>query len=374
MKNISKNALKLLAVLIGIFAVSGIALASSAWPCSSTLTNINGGSGTVTEPSDALVYGGYLWIVSDDGYLWRMGLDGTGKISSYLGGDFEGLTQKDGYLYVVNEYPAIVYKVTPNTSTSATSAGSLTGSYWNLSDTSLTYPITTTSTSAGVEAMTTDGTNFYLGMQDDGDVYIYNSSFTYLNKLTTPHAGYTDLAGLYYQDGTFYALFDSNLRIVLFTVNSTTAPTSFTELKNGAAEDVRYQTPDANWEGLAFNGTDLYVADDGGYIYKFTGFPTITTTAAAPAAEETAEPAAAEPVVAEPAAPDYTTISSATIIRSPKTISVVYASGDTQSITYTAAYSRVRTGITSDSHALLVLDWRTLYIYMNGVCVLTWSI
>lgn len=359
MKKLSKISFKLLTIIIGILTISGIALASSAWPCSSTLTDINGG--TITEPSDALIYSGYLWIVSDDGHLWRMDLDGTGKIVYELHdvigySDYEGLTQKDGYLYVAVEYPAMVFQVFPNTGATDTVAGTYTGSYWDLSAT-----VTTSSTSAGVEAFTSDGTNFYIGMQDDGDVYIFNSSFTYLNKLPTPHAGYTDLSGLYWQNGTFYSLFDSNLRIVLFTVNSTTAPTAFTELKDaGGVNDARYQTPDANWEGIAFDCTNLYIADDGGYIYTFTGFPTITTTGTCT-------------LTTPPATPDYTTIS--TVVKNRgKTITVTYSKGDTQTITYSAPYTRVRTAITTDYKTLLILDGTTLYVYQNGACVYTFAL
>lgn len=343
MKKLSKISIKLLAIIIGLMAMSGIALASS-WPSWATSgTELN--SHTITEPSGAIVYSGYLWVISDDGYLWRMGLDGSGKISSYLGSDLEGITQKDGYLYVVNEYPAIVYQVTPNTGSTATSTGSLTGSSWDLSAT-----VTTSSTSAGVEALTTDGTNFYLGMQDDGDIYVYSSSFTYITKLTTPVSGNTDCSGLYYfaDTGYYYALYDGQRSLLVLTLDSLTAPTAFTVVD-------QYTTLDSDWEGLAFDGEDLYIMVDrnyaaDSYIYKYSSF-----------------------LSTPPAVPDYTTIS--TVVKNRgKTITVTYASGDTQTLTYSAPYARVRTAITTDYKTLLILDGTTLYVYQNGACVYTFAL
>jgi len=318
---------------LGLLISIPLAIAADAWPASSG-TEINGG--TVTEPSGSTIYGSQLWVVSDNGYVWSMNLDGSSKSSTYVGGDLEGITVKGSYLYLLYEYPQAVAEFDPATKT-------LTGNTWNLS--SISCP----TTSSCLEALVYDPTNdnFLAGHQETGYTYVMKlnteGNVTYIGSFA-PLNGYTDLAGMYMQDGTLYQIWDGPDRIALGTYNPTTL--AYTEIHH-------YTLAGDNQEGISLNGTTIYIMEDDAGIYSYTGFPTVATTVAEPEPEP-------EPT------PDYSTIASYLLNIRKGTVVVTYASGDTVTITFTAG-SRAYVGVSTDKSALYLMIGTTMKTYENGI-------
>ncbi|EKD63709.1 MAG: hypothetical protein ACD_51C00224G0006 [uncultured bacterium] len=329
-----KTKIAAMAITIGLAISIPLALAADAWPASSTGIEINGGS--VAEPSGSTIYGGQLWVVSDNGYVWSMNLDGTNKSSTYIGGDLEGITSKGSYLYVMYEYPQAVAEFNPTTKT-------LTGNTWNLAS----Y-ISCPTTNLCLEAIVYDSTNdnFLLGHQETGYTYVLklgaSGSVTSVGSFA-PLNGYTDLAGMYIQDGTLYQIWDGSDRIALGTYNPTTL--AYTEIHH-------YTLAGDNQEGISLNGTTIYIMEDDGHIYYYTGFPTVssnTTTVVEP-----------EPT------PDYSTISSYVLNTRKGTLVVTYTSGDAQTITFTAG-ARALVSKSTDGTELYLLITNVMQTYENGV-------
>lgn len=323
---------------VALFVLPGVALAASPWPADATGVEIN--SSSVTEPSDALIYNNTLWVVSDDGYLWSMNLDGSGKVSYYIGGDLEGITEANGYLYLGIENPDGVMEVDPAT-------GTATGNSWDLTG------HMTSADNAGMEALTYAEGYFYAGLQEDGHVFVFDlgtsGAVTFVAELDSP-VGYTDISGLYYMDGVFYAIYDSYNLISLMEVDDLSAPTTFIVLTDDYGTDLHYELAGDNQEGVAFDGTTIYISEDDGQIYYYENFPTVDLTT--------------------PPAPDYTYVDSYSIDYTTGIITVTYQSGDTLEITFrTALLTSV--SISPDNRVLYMQNGRLLQVYVDGVVVRT---
>ncbi|HAU40337.1 MAG: hypothetical protein UV80_C0001G0094 [Candidatus Peregrinibacteria bacterium GW2011_GWF2_43_17] len=313
---------------LGLIISIPLAIAADAWPASSG-TEIN--SGSVTEPSGSTIYGNQLWVVSDNGYVWSMNSDGSSKSGTYVGGDLEGITSKGSYLYLLYEYPQSIAEFNPTTRT-------LTGNTWNLS--SISCP----TTGSCLEALVYDpaNDNFLIGHQGTGYTHVTKlgtgSSVTYIGSFA-PLNGYTDLAGMYMQDGTLYQIWDSPDRIALGTYDPTTL--AYTEIHH-------YTLTGDNQEGVSLNGTTIYIMEDDAGIYYYTGFPTVSSI-----------------TESEPT-PDYSTISSYSLNIRKGTLLITYISGDTTTTTFTAG-SRAYVGVSTDKSELYLLIGTTMQTYENGV-------
>jgi hypothetical protein len=329
---------RLLVFAISLLVFPTVALAASSWPAGSG-TEIN--SSSVSEPSGAVVLDDTLWIVDDGGYLWSMELDGSSKTSYYLGGDLEGITTEGGYLYIGIENPDGVMEVDPST-------GTATGESWDLT----TYM--TGSDNMGLEALTYAEGYFYAGLQEDGHVFVFElnvgGSVSFIAELDSP-VGYTDIAGLHYMDGVFYAVYDGYNRISLMEVDDLTAPTTFIVLTDDYGTDLRYELEGDTQEGVAFDGTTIYLAEDAGEIYYYEGFPTVIN------AEEEEE---------EVTEPDYSYVDSYSIDYTNEIITVTYQSGDTIDIDFRAEIA-VNVRISADNVAIIIRNGRLIRGYIDGV-------
>ncbi|MFA6528841.1 MAG: hypothetical protein WCT46_04885 [Candidatus Gracilibacteria bacterium] len=338
--------LSTIVITLGLAISIPLALAATAWPASSA-TDLNIGT-TILEPSGSTIYGGQLWIVddgtwtgavTDGGYVWSMNLDGSNKVSTHIGGDLEGITSKGSYLYLMYEYPQAVAEFDPATRT-------LTGNTWDLS-----LIDCSADTAQCLEGFVYDpiNDNFLFGRQLDG--------YTFVKKLGTggtvtsvgsfaPLNGYLDLSGMYMQDGTLYQIWDRNSeepRIALGTYDPTTC--AYTEY-------AHYVLAGDNQEGISLNGTTIYIMEDDGGIYSYTGFPTVATTVT--------------PAPAPAPAPDYSTISSYTLSIRKGTLLVTYASGDTTTINFTIG-SRATVAVSTDRTKIYMMIGTTMQTYEDGV-------
>ena len=325
---------RLCAFFVTLIILPSIALAASVWPADSGV-EIN--SSSVAEPSGSVILDSTLWIVDDGGYLWSMELDGSNKTSYSLGGDLEAITTVDGYLYLGIENPDGVMEVDPAT-------GTATGETWDLTG------YMTGSDNAGLEALTYAEGYFYAGLQEDGHTFVFEltagGGVTFIAELDSP-VGYTDIAGLHYEDGVFYAVYDSYNRISLMEVDDLAAPTTFIVLQDEYGTDLRYELEGDTQEGVAFDGSTIYVAEDAGEIYYYENFPTVSNL---------------EEVVATP---DYTYIDSYSEDTTTEIITITYQSGDTIEINYRADLP-LNVRITPDNAALFVRNGRLLRVYIDG--------
>ncbi|MFA5843070.1 MAG: hypothetical protein WC882_05405 [Candidatus Gracilibacteria bacterium] len=323
--------------------------AALAFPCSAG-TDIN--SGSVTEPSDAIVYDGQLWIVSDDGYLWKMGLDGSDKFSYYIGGDLEGLTvnRETGLLYAGKEEPNTIIEINPTT-------GTATGNEWYLGD----YMVSESS-NQGLEALTYAEGYFYAGLQYNGDVYVFETgeqgSVRLVSVIDSP-LGYTDIAGLYYEEGVFYTVYDYYDSLALFEVDDYENPTTWTLLNDASGSPAEYDLGEGDQEAVALDGTTLYIGDDpntgSGEIWEYTSFPSQDNRT------------------------DYSQVVSwSTDTTKTKTVTITYASGDTQTLSLLSFSTpfktiwSVRAKISSDGSTIAILNGPNLRVYKNGELILLW--
>ena len=194
------------------------ALAVDAWPADGG-TDISGGLPSGYEPSDVVWHKGLekLFLVSDDGWISRMDLDGGNKYTWYVeSADYEGITIADhdsNYVYVATEQTQILVKEFN------VSFGALTGKTWRLTEME-------GSGNSGLEALTfvpngfhpyaesSSGGVFYAGKEGDGKVYVYDinlsssGSRTYLGTISPP-VSLGAIGGLHFEPDTavLYVMF-----------------------------------------------------------------------------------------------------------------------------------------------------------------------
>ena len=247
------------------------------WPDSES--EIGGGLPAWYEPSGIVWHDelGVLFLVSDNGYVSRMGFDGSGVTNWYAGGyDLEGITVADfssTYLYLGVENPDGILEFDVST-------GALTGKSWDL-----TPWMASVNPNSGLEALTfvpdghhpygttSSGGLFYAGLQENGKIYIFDAdrstsgSVSYVATLT-PVSGRTDLSDMQYNTHTrtLYLIYDSSnyIREIL------TDNTYITE----------YTLPGVDQEGISFVRTSpsdgvIYMGQDSGGVKKYSGYPVV---------------------------------------------------------------------------------------------------
>ncbi len=308
--------------IIAIIATSLLSFAlfagpagASAWPASTTGTNIGGGLGSCPwldgstsptppgfEPSGIVWddFTGALWLVGDEGQIARMLRDGGSPSCWSLksGADLESIavTGDVNKIYLGVEYPPQILEY----NSSSTAAPSSANRSWLL-------PGMTATASNGMEGMTwvpngdhpypdsSSGGLFFASSQSDGTIYVYDvnlavsGSTPVLLDTFTPDNNQTDISDLYYspQTRTLFVLYDTAnlLREIdtsttqFQTIHIYSLPTSTTLDEEGVT--LLPQCPGAT--------TKIYLADDGTAhnVFSFTGYPQLCTTVLAPTADAT---------------------------------------------------------------------------------------
>lgn len=252
------------------------ALAASAWPADAG-TSIGGGLPAGYEPSDVVWHKGLekLFLVSDDGWISRMNLDGSEQYTWYVeSADYEGITVADhtsNYVYVATEQTQILIKEFD------VSTGALTGKTWRLT-------AMEGSGNAGLEAITfvpngfhpyadsSSGGLFYAGKEADGKIYVYDVNLSSSGSVTykgtiTPVAGRTAIGGLQFEPetGVLYVMYrnDSLVR----------------EITASGAYLAEYSRPNCCQEGITLipscpaSTADMVIAHDDGPVTLYHSYP-----------------------------------------------------------------------------------------------------
>jgi uncharacterized protein YjiK len=213
------------------------------------------------EPSGAVWHEGRsrLLIVDDGGLVSEMTADGDSVVSWYVGGDLEAITLSDptGNLALIGrEHPDAILEF-------ELSAGLLTGASWDLTQ------WMTGSPNLGLEALTIVDGLAYAGLQETGEIFVFEllpgGTVVHVTTLPSP-LGLNDISGLHYdqQTTTLFALYDTHNRLL--------------EISGG---DVyrEYEVVGNDQEGFALIGgnapgeTTVFVAEDLGEVWRYTGYP-----------------------------------------------------------------------------------------------------
>lgn len=269
---------------------TGSAEAATAWPSTSTGTNIGGALPSGFEPS-GIVWdnpSGYLWVVDDEGKIARMQRNGAGTTvwTIQKGLDLESIavTGSGFKLYLGVEYPPQILEY----NTSITSAApSYTNKSWQL--TSLPADI-----SDGMEGLTwvpngyhpytntASGGVFYASSQQNGTIYVYDVDLAHggtapvLLDSFTPDSNQHDISDLYYSTDTrtLFVLYDAANRLreidtstTLYTTITTYVLPTTTSGQEGVT--LLPQCPGAL--------TNIFFADDDSTsahnVFSFNNFP-----------------------------------------------------------------------------------------------------
>ncbi|MEI6634805.1 MAG: esterase-like activity of phytase family protein [Chlamydiota bacterium] len=253
---------------------------SAEWPGDSG-SGIGSGLAAWYEPSGIVWHDelGVLFLVSDNGYVSRMGSNGSGVVNWYAGGyDLEGITVADfssTRLYLGVENPDSIFEFDVST-------GALTGKSWDL-----TPWMASVNPNSGLEALTfvPDGHHpygtsrsaglFYAGMQEDGKIYIFDVDLSSSGSVShvatlTPVSGRSDLSDMQYNmhTRTLYLIYDSSNYI--------------REIMTDNTYIAEYTLPGADQEGISFVRTSpsdgvIYMGQDTGGVKKYADYPVIDT-------------------------------------------------------------------------------------------------
>ena len=250
----------------------------SGWPASRKSTQIGGALSALYEPNGAWWHPdlGMLLLVSDEGVVSHMNLDGTGLVDWTFSGDYEAVTVADStsdYAYVGVERPDSIVELDLAT-------GTLTGRSWPLdawmasADPNLGLEaLTFVPDSAHPYAAGSSGGLFYAGLQATGDIYVFDvdlstsGTVTHVDTLVT---GRTDISDLYFhaESGVLYALFDTD--------------NVLREMTPAGATLAEYQVPGTEQEGITLvpgcphTSTTLVIAEDAGPSVKtYARYPVV---------------------------------------------------------------------------------------------------
>jgi uncharacterized protein YjiK len=294
--------------LCALFLVTiGSAASATAWPSTSTGTDIGGALPSGFEPSGIVWddYTGALWIVDDEGELARMLDDGTLEddwtLSAGLDLEAVAVTGTTPKLYLGKEFPATILEY----NSSSTNPPTATGKSWVLSS----FDPSATS-SDGMEGLTwvpngyhpyansSSGGLFYASSQASGTIYVYDVNLSVsgstpaLLDTFTPDSTQTDISDLYFSPSTrtLFVLYDAANKML--EIDTTT--TSYSIMSS-------YTLPATppNQEGVTLLPlcpgavTNIYLADDGSAhaVYKFNNFPQLCATMLSAAADATTKQA-----------------------------------------------------------------------------------
>jgi len=194
-----------------------------------------------------------LVVVGDSGRVSELGPYGGDVTTWEVEGDLEGITiadPEDGLVYLAVEQPDGILEFDLTT-------GALTGNQWDLT------PWLQGPNNHGLEALTHVDGHFYAGLQEDGNIFIFDllgdGAVQHLDTIA-PHAGRDDISGLHYDPctGILYAIHDSHDVIVEMTADG-----SFLR---------EYDLAGDSQEGIALIGgstsgqTTIFIAEDAGEV------------------------------------------------------------------------------------------------------------
>jgi uncharacterized protein YjiK len=276
--------MKFAKVMLVSVALSLFASAASAatWP---TVTAQNIGSALPSSfEHSGLIYQANvqkLFVVSDEGRLAKMNLDGSGTPTVYsVGGDNEAVTvtsTTSTHVYIGIENPDSILQVNASTGVA--------GYSWDLT------PWMTGTANQGLEALayvpneyisdsftadSSQGGLFYAGMQGTGDIYIFdvnrsvNGSVSYRKTITDPtntSGEGADLADLYFDStsGHLFALYDGANQIKELTTSGSVVSTRSVP---GNGQEGLYFTYSGNSVIYYIAQDDDTIANNGVYKYS----------------------------------------------------------------------------------------------------------
>jgi len=261
---------KFIFILICFLFIVSFAFANP-WP-NTTGTEIQQNLPAGYEPSGIIwsTYYNALFTISDSGIVSKMNLDGTNVTNWTIGGDLEGITIMDDnskYVYLIVEYPYQLIQFDPSTGQKIKTI-SLTG-----------IVPATIATNQGIEGLTyvpkgyhpyTNINNglFYLGIQENGPIYILNADFTNstanLVDNFTPVPSRGDISDLFFNKdtNTLYVLYDSTNKLREIKLDNTLV--------------TEYDVPGTEQEGICLinicpntNATILIAEDTPAKIVKY---------------------------------------------------------------------------------------------------------
>lgn len=201
-----------------------------------------------------------LLLVSDSGLVSETDEDGGNATTWDVGGDLEGITVADpesDLVYLGCENPDGVREFDLST-------GALTGNSWDLT------PWMTGPGNQGLEALTYVDGLFYAGLQNDGNIFVFDllpgGSVQYIRMIPSP-GGRAQISGMHYdsESGVLYAVYDPYNEILEMTADG--------ELLR------EYPLAGDNQEGIAVvpecasATATLFIAEDDGDVMRYGGYP-----------------------------------------------------------------------------------------------------
>lgn len=244
--------------------------AAAPFPAQLPGTAINQNLPSDVEPSGIVWHPrlNQLFVISDNGWLHKMNLDGTGVMSWFLGGDLEAVTIADpatNFVYIANENVYWIHEF-----------NFVTGQVTRTFDLS---PWITAPANLGIEGLAfvnkaghPEGGEFYVGMQGDCRILRFSlpvkTSWTSLTATyiatIAPVAGMSIIGDLNYDvtSDTLYVLYNGSNVI--------------RAMRPDGAYIADWQAPLNYQEGIAVNPSncEIYIADDSGPVYRYSGFST----------------------------------------------------------------------------------------------------
>ena len=185
-------------------SVVGSSFGGTAWPGGSA-NSLGASLPALFEPSGCAWHAGLerLVVVSDDGRVALLQMDGTVQQTFLVGGDLEAVAIPDGNLpraYLGVEHPDTVIELDLTT-------GLPTGESWDLT------PWMQSANSRGLESLTVVKGLVYAGLQESGEIFVFDlkpGSLVQFMGLIPPPGGRDELSGMHYEASTdiLYAIYD----------------------------------------------------------------------------------------------------------------------------------------------------------------------
>ncbi len=332
---------KVIVIILSILFVGLVSAAS--WPADSQGTELATGLPSVYEPSGVAwdSESQKLYVVSDEGIVSRMNLDGSNVENWYLSGDYEGIAVVSGKVYIGIENPDSLVEFDPST-------GKLTGKSWTF-----TNEMKSSQANLGLEGIAIVSNGLYLrvyaGLQEDGSMYVYDinpqvsEEKSFVKKISGSSAWLSDLS-YDVQTGYLYALYDSKLK----------------QMDTEGRVLAEYSVPGSDQEGVVVisscptsTSTIVIALDTPASVMKYGNFPSSCAVVVEPAPVE-------EEVVIDPALID------SFIVKRDRSIFVSYTDGHSNSFTPFIEIVKPKAIENVGGDRLIVSNGKYMAVYDNG--------